>query len=114
MLDPYVKDVLVSVAVASGLHLALGSALRSAYSTTPDLKGWPHFTYIHGLLHMGVVLPAFLAYFALHTGGDRTAVAAWLVHDDAAGGGSVGVGAEQWVQTVNIGCVLSEWPTSLT
>ena len=106
------------VAVAAG-HTVLGLALKWALRSRPDLKGWPLWTYWHSIVHTALVLPCLLAYCLLNTKlvAGQTSFVAWLEQPWTHGPGLLsaeqwcllgpGLRAEQWVQSANVGFVIS-------
>jgi len=94
--DKYVANVIQSCGVTTVAHTLVGVALAK-YFRGQQFKGWPLYTYWHSIVHTGLVLPAFLTFFAA-TVKDP---AQWLKGDGESRTDELG--AEQWVQTTNIG-----------
>jgi len=93
----YVSNVLRSCGVTTVAHVVVGLGLQKLFKGQ-EFKGWPLYTYYHSMLHTGLVLPAFLAFFAATAAANPTR---WLEGEKETL--SDELGAEQWVQTTNIG-----------
>jgi hypothetical protein len=94
--DEYVFNILRSCCATTVTHLILGVTLDRLLKGRPELKGWPLYTYYHSMIHTGILMPAFLAYFATTVQHPMK----WLADS---GESSDQLGPEHWVQTANIG-----------
>jgi len=95
-MDDYSSSILRSCATTTVAHVLVGLGLAKLFKGQ-QFKGWPLYTYWHSIFHTGFVLPLFLSFFAVTIKDPKR----WLEGDNKRQ--SDELGAEQWVQTTNIG-----------
>jgi hypothetical protein len=104
--DAYMYNVLASCLAFTMGHLVLGLALERVFRGSPDLKGWPLYTYYHGMASTALILPGFLVMYLSATLSDQI-----KAHPNQPGewyqqpleSDRTELGPEHWIQTANIG-----------